>query len=175
MNIAELIIGLVGGLGLFLYGMKVMSEGLRNIAGPKMRNILEALTKSRLNAALVGVGVTCLVQSSSATTVMVVGLVNSGLLVLRQAIGVIMGANIGTTITAILASLVAENPSAVSVAFAHLMFNIYGIAVFLPLQKIPIFLATKLANVASRNRWVPIVLVLAVFFIIPLLLIKITG
>jgi len=95
----------MGGLGLFLYGMKVLSEGLRNLAGPRMRNIVEAFTRSRYTAVLVGVGITCLIQSSSATTVMVVGLVNAGLLMLRQAIAVIMGANIGTTITAWLVAL----------------------------------------------------------------------
>ena len=104
-NIFSIIIGVMGGLGLFLYGMRVLSDGLRKLAGPRMRTILEAFTRSRYTAVIVGVGITSLFQSSSATTVMVVGLVNSGLLALRQAIGVIMGANIGTTITAWIVSL----------------------------------------------------------------------
>ena len=91
---------LLGGLGLFLFGMKMMSEGLENMAGDKMRRVLEVLTNKRLAAVGVGAGVTALVQSSSATTVMVVGFVNAGLMTLLQATGVIMGANIGTTITA---------------------------------------------------------------------------
>ena len=89
----------LAGFGLFLFGMEYMGEGLNKAAGNRMKNILSALTKNRLLGVLVGAGVTALIQSSSATTVMVVGFVNVGLLNLRQAVGVIMGANIGTTIT----------------------------------------------------------------------------
>lgn len=91
---------LLGGVGLFLYGMTLMSSGLRNAAGDKLRVILEKATSNRFMAVAVGVLVTLMIQSSSATDVMVIGFVNSGLLNLTQAIGVIMGANIGTTITA---------------------------------------------------------------------------
>ena len=91
---------LLGGLGMFLYGMKMMSDGLENAAGDRMRRVLEVLTNRRLAAVGVGAGVTAVIQSSSATTVMVVGFVNAGLMTLLQATGVIMGANIGTTITA---------------------------------------------------------------------------
>lgn len=91
---------LLGGLGMFLYGMKMMSDGLENVAGDRMRRVLEVLTANRFAAVGVGAGVTALVQSSSATTVMAVGFVNAGLMSLLQATGVIMGANIGTTITA---------------------------------------------------------------------------
>ncbi|KIH77447.1 phosphate:Na+ symporter [Geoalkalibacter ferrihydriticus] len=95
-----LIFMLLGGLGLFLYGMKIMSEGLQKIAGDRMRQILAALTNNRFMGTLVGIGVTTIIQSSSATTVMVVGFVNAGLMNLMQAIGVVLGANIGTTVTA---------------------------------------------------------------------------
>ena len=91
---------LLGGVGLFLYGMTIMSSGLRNAAGDQMRVILEHATSNRVIALLVGIAVTVLIQSSSATDMMVIGFVNSGLMTLGQAIGVIMGANIGTTITA---------------------------------------------------------------------------
>ncbi len=91
---------LLGGLGLFLFGMKMMSDSLENMAGDRMRRVLEMLTNKRLAAVGVGAGVTAVIQSSSATTVMVVGFVNAGLMTLLQATGVIMGANIGTTITA---------------------------------------------------------------------------
>ncbi len=94
------VFSLCGGLGLFLYGMKLMSEGLEQVAGDRMRRLLEVLTNNRLMAVGVGVLVTAIIQSSSATTVMVVGFVNAGLMNLMQAVGVIMGANIGTTITA---------------------------------------------------------------------------
>lgn len=95
----SIILGLMGGLGLFLYGMKLMSDGLEKVAGAKMRSVLEFFTKNRFIGMLVGMFFTAIVQSSSATTVMVVSFVNSGLMTLMQAAGVIMGANIGTTIT----------------------------------------------------------------------------
>ncbi|MEG0085593.1 MAG: Na/Pi cotransporter family protein [Niameybacter sp.] len=95
----------VGGLGLFLFGMEYMGEGLQKAAGPKMKKLLSILTSNRLLGVLVGAGVTALIQSSSATTVMVVGFVNAGLMSLTQAVGVIMGANVGTTVTAWIVSL----------------------------------------------------------------------
>ena len=91
---------LLGGVGLFLYGMTIMSDGLRNACGEKLRTILEYATKNKYISVMVGVAVTMLIQSSSATDVMVIGFVNTGLMNLSQAIGVIMGANIGTTVTA---------------------------------------------------------------------------
>ena len=96
---------LIGSLGLFLYGMKIMSEGLQKVAGDKMRGILSAMTSNRVTGVLTGVLITALIQSSSATTVMVVSFVNAGLLSLAQSIGVIMGANVGTTVTAWIISL----------------------------------------------------------------------
>ena len=96
---------LMGGLALFLYGMKMMSEGLEATAGNKMKKILEKLTSNRFLGVAVGAGITAVIQSSSATTVMVVGFVNSGIMTLKQAVWVIMGANIGTTITGQLIAL----------------------------------------------------------------------
>ncbi|MCK4994724.1 MAG: Na/Pi cotransporter family protein [Candidatus Omnitrophica bacterium] len=95
----EVIFGLVGGLGLFIYGIHLMGEGLQNAAGDRMRHLLKVLTKNRIMGAGVGAFITALMQSSSATTVMLVGFVNAGLMGLRQAIVVILGAHIGTTIT----------------------------------------------------------------------------
>ena len=91
---------LLGGVGLFLYGMTIMSSGLRNACGERLKTILEYATKNKIISVFVGIAVTLLIQSSSATDVMVIGFVNSGLMNLNQAIGVIMGANIGTTVTA---------------------------------------------------------------------------
>ncbi|MCC8140998.1 MAG: Na/Pi cotransporter family protein [Lachnospiraceae bacterium] len=99
MTIAS-IFALLGGIGLFLFGMTIMSSGLRNAFGANLQTILETATKNKFIAILVGCGMTMLIQSSSATDVMVIGFVNSGMMKLTQAIGVIMGANIGTTITA---------------------------------------------------------------------------
>ena len=104
MNIIT-IFSLFGGLGLFLYGMSQMSESLEKAAGAKMRSILAVFTKNRFIGLLVGMIFTAIIQSSNATTVMVVSFVNSGLMTLRQSISVIMGANVGTTVTAWLLSL----------------------------------------------------------------------
>lgn len=98
-------IGLLGGLSLFLYGMQMMSAGLEAAAGDKMKTILKKLTSNRFLGVFVGAGITAVIQSSSATTVMVVGFVNSGMMTLRQAVWIIMGANIGTTITGQLIAL----------------------------------------------------------------------
>ena len=103
----DLTFQLIGGLGFFLFGMKFMSEGLRKVASDRLKNILSHLTKNRLIALLMGAGVTALIQSSSAMTVMLVGFVNAGLLTFKQAIPVVMGANIGTTFTAWLVSFFA--------------------------------------------------------------------
>ena len=96
---------LFGGLALFLYGMDLMGKGLEQASGGKLEKILEKLTSNIWKAVLLGVGVTSVIQSSSATTVMVVGLVNSGIMPLSRATGIIMGANIGTTVTAWILSL----------------------------------------------------------------------
>ena len=99
------ILGLLGGLALFLYGMQMMSNGLESVAGNKMKDILEKLTSNRFLGIIVGALITAVIQSSSATTVMVVGFVNSGMMTLNQAVWIIMGANIGTTITGQLIAL----------------------------------------------------------------------
>ena len=101
------IFGTIGGLGLFLFGMGLMSDGLKKVAGQKLKSLLEVLTKHRVVAVITGALVTALIQSSSATTVMTVGLVNAGLLTLKQSLCVVLGANIGTTITAGLVSVLA--------------------------------------------------------------------
>lgn len=103
--IKDIIFGTIGGLGLFLFGMGLMSEGLKKAAGMKLKQILGSMTQNRIVGCLVGAGVTSLIQSSSASTVMVVGFVNAGLLTLAQAIPVIIGTNIGTTATAWLVSI----------------------------------------------------------------------
>ena len=99
------VLTLIGGLALFLYGMNVMGAGLEKMSGGKLEKILETLTSNPIKAVLLGAGVTAVIQSSSATTVMVVGFVNSGIMKLSQAVGIIMGANIGTTVTSWLLSL----------------------------------------------------------------------
>ena len=104
MNVAN-ILSMAGGLGLFLFGIRTMGDGLENAAGAKLKRMLEVLTGNRFLAVLVGFVVTAIIQSSTATTVMVVGFVNAGMMSLAQAVGVIMGANIGTTVTSLLIAL----------------------------------------------------------------------
>ncbi len=105
MESVQAIFQFMGGLGMFLYGMHIMADGLQKSAGSKVKKLLGFLTNNRVMAILVGALITAIIQSSGATTVMVVGFVNAGILSLTQAVGVIMGANIGTTITAWIVSL----------------------------------------------------------------------
>ncbi|MBO6119639.1 MAG: Na/Pi cotransporter family protein [Lachnospiraceae bacterium] len=117
----------IGGVGMFLYGMKTMSEGLQKVAGPKLNNVLKLLTSNKFTAIIVGAIVTVIIHSSAGTTVMVVGFVNAGIMKLNDAVGVIMGANIGTTVTAWIVAL-AELGSAVEIFkpdfFAPIVFGI---------------------------------------------------
>ncbi len=99
------IFGALGGLGLFLFGMELLGDSLKKLAGSKLKHILEKTTNTPIKGILVGIVVTGLIQSSSATTVLVIGLVRAGLMTFPQAIGVIFGANIGTTITSVLIGL----------------------------------------------------------------------
>ena len=114
MSVAN-ILSMAGGLGLFLFGIRTMGDGLENAAGAKLKRMLEVLTGNRFLAVLVGFVVTAIIQSSTATTVMVVGFVNAGMMSLAQAVGVIMGANIGTTITSLLIALNFSSVAAASV------------------------------------------------------------
>ena len=168
-----MIFAFVGGLGLFLFGLKFMSGALQEVAGDRMRTILEQGTKSPLRGVLTGIAVTGLIQSSSATTVLTVGLVNAQLLTLRQAIGIIMGANIGTTVTVyligfnlqayvlpiiaigVITHMFAKNKKAQLVGQAILGFGIlfFGLSIMgdgmEPLKDLPVF--TKLMLSVENN------------------------
>lgn len=124
MEIGSMLMQLAGGFGLFLFGMKLMGDGLEMAAGSKLRGMIERLTKNKYMGALVGLVVTAVIQSSSATTVMVVGFVNAGLMNLAQAVGVIMGANIGTTVTGVMIAinLTAIAPIAVLIGVVMISF-----------------------------------------------------
>lgn len=143
------ILRLIGSLGLFLYGMKLMSEALQKVAGDKMRSILAAMTSNRVKGVFTGVLITALIQSSSATTVMVVSFVNAGLLSLVESIGVIMGANIGTTVTAWLISL--------------LGFKVSMSAISLPL--IGLGLPFLFSQNRSKQNWGELIMGFALLFI----------
>jgi len=140
---------LVGALGFFIYGMKVMSEGIQKVAGNKMRQILSVMTSTRVFGVFTGFLITCLLQSSSATTVMVVSFVNAGLLTLVESVGVIMGANIGTTITAWLISIFG--------------FKIKIASVALPIIAIgfPMLFSKK----ASMKSWAEVIIGFALLFL----------
>ena len=125
MNISGMVLGLIGGLGLFLYGMALMSDSLEKAAGAKLRGILELFTKNRYVGIIVGVVFTAIIQSSSAATVMVVSFVNAGLMTLYQAIGVIYGANIGTTVTSQLVSFNLSQYAPVFIMAGVLMLMIF--------------------------------------------------
>jgi len=131
----DIAISLIGGLGLFLFGMNYMGDGLQKTAGNKMKNLLAALTKNNFMGLLVGTLVTAVIQSSSATTVMTIGFVNAGLMNLNQAVGIIMGANIGTTVTALLVSL--------DIAKIATLFVGIGVFVYLAAKK------KKVKNIAE--------------------------
>lgn len=120
----SIFISLIGGLGLFLYGMNIMGEGLQKSTGPKLEKAIELLTSNVVMAVLVGAVVTGIIQSSGATTVMVVGFVNAGIMTLYQAIGVIMGANIGTTVTAQLVSFDASVFSSIALGIGIVLYMI---------------------------------------------------
>lgn len=120
----EIAIGMLGGLGLFLYGMQLMGNGLEKAAGKRLERIIEVLTSNRVVGVFVGIIVTGIIQSSSATTVMVVGFVNAGVMKLSQAVGIIMGANIGTTVTGQLVSLSLEQYAPIAIGIGVIMMMV---------------------------------------------------
>ncbi len=140
---------LIGALGLFLYGMKLMSEALQKVAGGKLRNFLAAMTSNKFMGVFTGLSITAIIQSSSATTVMIVSFVNAGLLTLTESVGVIMGANIGTTVTAWIISILGFK-----VKMSILAFPIIGIG-------FPLIFSKK-----SRNQsWGEVLVGFALLFI----------
>ena len=150
-----------------------MSEGIQKVAGSKMRQILRSMTSNRVKGVFTGFIITSLVQSSSATTVLVVSFVNAGLLSLTESIGVIMGANIGTTITAILAALF-RSEAAMSLAVAHFLFNTVVVLIFVGIPiigKLPLYLAERLGLMMQRYRVAAIAYLTLTFFAIPFSLI----
>lgn len=127
--------------------------------------------KTTIRALLLGMILTAIVQSSSITTSLIIPLIGAGVLTLRQVFPYTLGANMGTTVTAILAALVTSNIYALSVAFAHLLFNICGIAIWLPLAKVPIKLTQKVSRLTLKSRIYPILFIVLTFFVIPIVLI----
>jgi len=125
--------------------------------------------KTALRAFLVGLLLTVMVQSSSITTSLMVPMAGAGVLVLEQIFPYTLGANVGTTVTAILAALVTGNLAAIIVAFSHLIFNVSGMIIWWPLKGVPIFLARKFSRYSIRNKIIPVGYIIILFFIVPLL------
>lgn len=160
---------------ILLIALTRMVKCLKNVVVEKAEVWFDRyLFKNALRAFFVGLVVTALVQSSSITTSLVVPLAGAGILTLIQIFPYTLGANIGTTVTAMLAALVTGNLASVSVAFSHLLFNLSGILVWWPFRGIPIWMAEKFSGLAMRKKAIPILYIIVVFFIIPIILIIIS-
>ncbi len=155
---------------IFLFvALKFMVDVLKSMVIEKAKAWFDKfLFKNSIRALAVGTLLTVLVQSSSITTSLVVPMAGAGLLTLRQIFPYTLGANIGTTVTAILASLVTGNITAVTVAFSHLLFNIFGIIFWWPFRKVPLTIAEFFAEYSTKNKFIPVIYIIVMFFIIPI-------
>jgi sodium-dependent phosphate cotransporter len=163
---------LLAGLVLMFTALHFTVKTMRSLVLSKVEEFFSRyIFRNLIWSLLLGAILTVMVQSSSVTTSLVVPLVGAGVLNLRQIFPYTLGANIGTTVTAMLAALATGSVAAVTVAFSHLVFNICGTAIFLPLRGVPIFMAEKLTEFALRGRWIPLLYIGVVFFLLPLLLV----
>jgi len=163
-------------LVILLVTLKFMVDTLKAVmVGPMERLIHGALFRSTPTALLFGMIVTACVQSSSITTSMIVPLVAGGILTLHQAFPFTVGANIGTTVTALLAALVTQSPAAVALALTHCLFNVMGAVIFVPLRRVPIRLARQMGRLVMTFRPLAIVFIVGVFFLFPLVVILLLG
>ncbi|NOZ03143.1 MAG: hypothetical protein GXO92_00845 [FCB group bacterium] len=163
---------------LFLFlSLRYLTVLIRSLVMSKLEAFFDThIFKTAIRAILFGIFITILVQSSSITTSLVIPLAGAGILTLRQIFPYTLGANIGTTVTAILASLVSGTHAPLAVAFSHLIFNVMGIVIIWPVKRIrdiPLRLADWFANISLKNRIIPIVYILVVFYLIPLILVLI--
>ncbi len=170
------IVMLVLSLAVLFFTLAMMVKVLRGILMKRVENVLDRfMLKWPILSILLGMVITAIVQSSSITTSLVVPLIAGGLFSLPAVFPFLLGANVGTTVTALLASLVTQNPAAITVALAHFYFNVTGIVIFYPLKAIPIAISRWLGWLAYKNKFYPIAYILFVFFIIPLTLIFLFG
>jgi sodium-dependent phosphate cotransporter len=162
-------------LVILFVALKFLVDAMRALTTRRLELIVDQYLFGRpLQAFLIGLFVTAIIQSSSVTTSLVTPLVGAGILTIYKIFPYVVGANIGTTVTAILASLVTGNILAVQVAFAHLVFNVIGCAIWLPARIVPITLAKALGKVASYNRFLAIAYIIVVFYLIPITIFLIT-
>ncbi|MDO9548640.1 MAG: Na/Pi symporter [Candidatus Marinimicrobia bacterium] len=165
-------IGIVIAFILLFVALRYLVVVMKSLVLKKIEAFFDQyIFKTAFRALLLGMFFTALVQSSSITTSLVVPLAAAGVLSLKKIFPYDLGANVGTTITAFLASLATSNADALTIAFSHLLFNVLGILIWLPLKNVPITMATVFARWSVRHRWIPIAYILLVFFLIPLLLI----
>ncbi|MBI9072451.1 MAG: Na/Pi symporter [Melioribacteraceae bacterium] len=163
-------------LAILFLALKYMVSSLKVLVVSKAKAWFDkVLFKTSVRAFLVGIFLTILVQSSSITTSLVVPMAGAGLLTLSQIFPYTLGSNIGTTVTAMLASLITGSDAAVAVAFAHLIFNISGIIIWWPFKKLPILLAEKFAEYSTKSKIIPVAYVLVLFFIIPVIVIYLAN
>ncbi|MAP70637.1 MAG: hypothetical protein CMF81_02015, partial [Candidatus Marinimicrobia bacterium] len=176
-SIDPYILLLIIALALLFFSLRSLTKLIRSLVMLRLENFFDThIFKTALRAMFFGVLITVLVQSSSITTSLVIPLAGAGILRLKQIFPYTLGANIGTTITSLLASMVSGTIAPLSVALAHLLFNIFGIGLLWPIKKIryiPVKLAELFAVRASVNKMFPILYIIIVFFIIPILLISI--
>lgn len=171
-------IGALIALLMLFFALRYIVKILRSLVLSRVERFFQRyIFRTPALGLLLGLFITVIVQSSSVTTSLSVPLLGAGVLSLHQIYPYLLGANVGTTITAFLASFAAtgSTAAAVSVAFAHLLFNVYGIVIFWPLQRIPIYLARTLAALTTRSRLVPILYIVTVFFLIPGVILLLTG
>ena len=170
------IIKLLGGLAMFLYGIEIMGDGLKNSSGAALKKVLEKVTGNVLVGVLTGTLVTAVIQSSTATIVLTVALIGAGVLSLRQAVSIVLGANIGTTITALLAATAISGAGAqlaLTIALVHVLFNLFAVVLIygVPfLRELPIKAAEALARVGSENKLLALGYVAGLFFALPALM-----
>jgi len=174
-NVALAIFTLIISLGSLFFALLYMVKYMKASIMDKLENLFDNyIFKTALRSFLLGIILTATIQSSSVTTSLIVPLVGAGILTIEQIYPYALGANIGTTITAILASLVTGSKLAITVAFAHSCFNIFGTIIWYPLSIVPITMAKKLAELTSKSRKYALVYILVIFFVIPALLIFLT-
>lgn len=169
------IIFIILGLFILFISLKVIVSSTRILViGKAERLIKNYLFGTAIASFLLGLALTSIVQSSSVTTSLIIPLVGAGILTVEKIFPYTLGANIGTTVTAILASLATGNPAGITIAFVHLLFNVFGIGIIYPIRKIPITLAKKFGELASERKTVAIVYIVVTFYIIPVIYILIT-
>lgn len=169
------IISLIISVALLFLTLRYLVVVLKSLIIGRVERLFDkVIFKNAFISLVFGLVVTALVQSSSITTSLIVPLVGSGILTLEQIFPYTLGANIGTTVTSILAALATGNIAAITVAFAHFLFNVIGVIIILPLKIVPISLARGLAEVSIKNKLIPILYIVSVFFLIPFLIIYFT-